>query len=398
VDFYADNYRCNPVPGAPSQEVDCVQNFSSGRCPARQTDPIDSATIASAITTEEPYNILAKWTSINTQCAAQNYGRWKRSNGASGMSKSEYDAFTSKVSAIRRVQDAHPKGPSKASKYYGSTLGTTNNQYSECPPGMVFGSADCNEKVGLCYDECMDGYEPVWYCSNGAATCSYDLRVFACRALCPNPNEGLGPWSPVDSPPLYTCKYDYPRNIVPSDPNLWVQCPDDGRYSILNSSPTDVSVTFSQAARKEPLCVRNTYLRQVTCPIGFIQTADSQNAATKCIKACNEGDTIITLPSGRVVCQQSPADNKRHDMDFVAVADSDQTKQQFQHRVLKRKNFTRGTGSDPNEGLQDPQTPPEGSTTTIVKIALIVLGVFAAFLLFKFITGRRSVPQPPNLQ
>ena len=106
----------------------------------------------------------------------------------------------------------------------------------------------------------------------------------------------------------------------------------------------------------------------------------------------------MTLPSG-VVCQSTPAQSKRHSIDFVAVADSDKTAPNFKHRVLTRHNFTRGLGSDANNGLSDPNTPglgPTGKTATAFGGVAVVL--LLGFAFFHYRSKRSAVKVPPKAE
>lgn len=262
--------------------------------------------------------------------------------------------------------------------------------YGQCPDGMSIGLAANKENEALCYDDCIKGYTSESFCANGAASCDPDQLVYICRASCPSHNEGLGPWMPVDSAPLFTCAYKYPQGTPPSDPNLWISCPDDGRFFVLQNSPTDISVTAATALRKEPLCVRKTYLRQSSCPNGFNAVTDTSKLVT-CIKACDSNEMIVTLPDNTVVCQATQSQSSRHDIDFVALADSSNCKAPFKHRILNRKNFTRGLGSDPNGGLSDPNAPKSPWYSSILTYLLIGVGIFVVFyVLKKFTSSKRS--------
>ena len=96
----------------------------------------------------------------------------------------------------------------------------STEQNGSCPRGMQPGVTSRQENTELCYDVCMPGYEEVSTCPNFAQTCSPNERSYLCRAKCPLPSEGLGPWKSIDSSPVFTCQYNYP-GPVPSDPNLW---------------------------------------------------------------------------------------------------------------------------------------------------------------------------------
>jgi hypothetical protein len=353
VDFYAMNHRC--AKDSQGNEIDCVQNFTPGRCPAPQTKPKVSTVFAYSpsldLGVSNVRSVNQSASSMNTQCAAKQAKDKK-------ITKEQYATIIQFRDAVSDYQN------SKAS---------ADAENGECPAGMAFGDSNCGESPHLCYDECVPGYEPVTFCSNGQKKCNIDQTVMACRALCPSHDEGLGPWREVNADPLFTCAYVYPQG-PPSDPNLWVPCPSDGRYNTLTSSPTDISLTAT--ARLEPLCIRSTYLRQSTCPNGYNGSSSASTGTTVCSAACNDTDVVITLPSGTVVCQSGPAHSKRHAIDFVAVADSDKTSAPFKSRVLTRQNFTRGLGTDANNGLRD----PKDSGTSTGAAAGIGFGSFGALI------------------
>jgi hypothetical protein len=343
-----------------------------GRCPAPQREPyssLDRAKSVSDLTTKlvNPQSVNVLWSSINTQAPAKLHKDFK-SNKTLGLHDQQYSTFQKNYDSIKAYQTS--------SKVYADPNAQT---YGQCPDTMVFGVSASKENSAFCYDTCMPGYEPVSYCSNGSPSCSQDLLVYACRALCPSKNEGLGPWAEVNQDPLFGCKYLYPQDKVPADPNLWESCPDDGRYFVLQSSPTDVAK--AAADRKEPMCVRKEYLRQITCPIGYNQDG------LKCIASCDANEVIVTLPSGTVVCQSPTPVNSsnRHEMDLAALADSHNSKREFRHRTLTRKNMTRGLGSDPNVGIPG---PPETLGVTATKAGFAVGGAGLFIFLFIFLTKK----------
>lgn len=385
VDFYATTDRCAKASyTAGSQtfdlELECAQNFHEGRCPALQKRPVGSSIFGFTLSMA-PYDVLAKRSSINTQCAAKRFREWATTG--LGLNLQDYNAYLTYLDSVQRYQAAHPRGPGKLS----SNVAAETDQYGECPAGMVFGDRDCDETPGICYDECMEGYEPVTFCANGAKTCALKDTVYACRAQCPAQDEGLGPWQAVNDGGVFTCRYQYPSGSPPTDPSLWVQCPDDGRYSTLTTTSTDVALTQAAANRTPPQCVRNMYLRQSTCPIGFNGNTDAATGLTRCSKACDADEVVLTLSDGTVACQAALKDTARHDFDFTAAADAQVTKPEFRHRVLRRKNYVRGRGSDPNQGLGDPDPTPEPQWLSIVKYAAIGIGVLLLVMLFRSSTS-----------
>jgi hypothetical protein len=368
VDIYATSNRCletDQVSNGAPITLNCVQDGSMGRCPSKATAPPKSSELAVRSGMSAP-EVPIKYSSLNGQCPSKN-----AKDGLNSYGGYLGGSFVSFSNAVKQYQQALGK-----SRQSTAPLG-------ECPAGMIFGDPNCAENAGLCYDACIDGYEPVVTCLNGSTTCADDSKIFSCRALCPSHEEGLGPWVEVNSPPLFTCAYSYPNGMSPTDPNLWTPCPDDGRYTSLENSPTDVAITFAAAARKEPLCVRSAYLRKSTCPVGYNETIDS-SGLTSCIQACDFNDIVVSLPDGTVVCQSSPTQNKRHEIDFVAVSDSSNAKAPFKHRVSQRKSFGRGFGTDPNV-----PTTPANTTSALLKAGGGVAAVGGVFLLLHLL-GRRK--------
>ena len=329
VDFYATSNRC-------ANGNNCIQNNTSGRCPLAQNKQNNSRIFAYNTETTQAENIPIRASSINTQCPLQKHA-----------------VTVAKVSA---VQDP------------------SSNILGECPSGMKFGATACKELQNLCYDECQKGYEPVTFCDNGQQQCAPENLIYACRAQCPSHNEGLGPWREINSDPIFTCAFNYPGNVAPADPNLWVQCPDDGRYFNLQSTASNDTV-LSTAARQESLCIRKTYLRRVTCPFGYTESGN------ECISACDSGDILVQKADGEYVCQGTNIDSSRHDLDLAALSDTTHAKEAFQKHVLLRKGFSRGLGSDPNSGLNSEMSKLDTAQTIIISIIAAIVVLIASHLL-----------------
>jgi len=183
VDFYAMSFRCKVLGGS---EIDCVQNNTPGRCPAPQVKPQKSTAFShspvSDLGTSPVAGIKQSYTSMNSQCAAKQF-KDKR------ISREQYASILQHRKSVEAYQNS-------------KSVGDAVN--GSCPDGMAFGDSSCGENTALCYDECAAGYEPVSFCANGQKTCNIDQTVMACRALCPNSDEGLGPWREVNADPLYT--------------------------------------------------------------------------------------------------------------------------------------------------------------------------------------------------
>lgn len=110
------------------------------------------------------------------------------------------------------------------------------------------------EVPGLCYDRCLPNFKPVRLCVTSATDISVanendanqcppnDLR-YGCLPDCPRN------WEPDNSTPgVYNCVYRYPgldKGKFPTDPALWVTCPEDGRFLISASSNTTLNAPIT---------------------------------------------------------------------------------------------------------------------------------------------------------
>lgn len=319
--FYADTNRCKPG-------TNCIQDNTPGRCPIAQK-PVNTSDIFSYSLNTPASKIPISYTSM--------------------------DPSTSQLNVIADAQKS------------------SDQNLGQCPPNMSFGLVNSKQLQKLCYDNCLPGYEPVEFCANGQSSCTNDNLIFSCRAQCPSHSEGLGPWREVNLDGIFTCAYNYPGNVVPSDPNLWATCPDDGRYTILqNLSASDASVLAS-AARKENLCIRKSYLRRVTCPLGFTENGQ------ECQSACDASDVLVELKSGEIICQGSNSQTSRHDIDLAALVDSHNSKQEFRSHVLTRKSFSRGLGTDPNVGVSNSLPLPSWFSWLVYLIVGIVVTITIIF-------------------
>ena len=365
VDFYATTNRCKESSHDPNIEQDCAQNYVHGRCPALQKEPVDSKKIQFTDTTS-PENVLLNYKSINTQCPLKRLKDY--TNGIQNNFPNEKFVLKAlQLANITQYQRSYPTGPNKISDNFG-------DKYYTCPDGMVIGDDGCGENNNICYDQCAEGYEPVTSCNNGSTTCSIENTVYSCMAKCPASTEGLGPWKENNKGSVHTCEYVYPQ--VPSDPSLWVPCPDDGRFTVLQNSPTDISL--APEARTPPLCLRKTYLRQSACFVSTNPISDPTTGLTMCVAACNANDIVITNKDGQVVCQSVILQTPTLQLDLVAVSDSENAKPEFRYRTMTRLNLVRGYGTDPNVGIADPQAPKEPQWASFLKWGLIALAVIIA--------------------
>ena len=366
VDFYATTNRCILEPNG-TQESDCALKYVPGRCPAIQRIPATSLILTQKVDIKsKQYNTVPiRADSINLTGDPQ---------------------LAEFVKGLKRYQD------SNAPVLQGTTVA--------CPQGMRItlpGTGDTNLNPHLCYDECLKGYEPFSFCNNGQASCSENNRVFACRAKCPDPSEGLGPWR--TSSDGLSCEYQYP-GVLPQDPSLWVLCPEDGRYAVLQASPSDIgTVVNSGVNRQPPMCVRNFYLKQSACPIGFNAVknagADAAKYALACAEACNSNEALI-LTNNSYVCQATSSGDQtsgRHDFDLIAASDTDRIADNFKSRVLTRKSFSKSVGQDPNNGLPNNDAPLPGQPTqgqSLTRLILLVVGGVALVLILKLFTGGKK--------
>jgi len=103
----------------------------------------------------------------------------------------------------------------------------------------------------------------------------------------------------------------------------------------------------------------------VTCPVGqnFVSTVvtdPTTSAPTQsCMAACNSNEAFVKQGS-TVTCQvmnpQNPQSSTRHEIDVIALGDQINTADPFKTRILKRKNFSKGPGTDPNIYLPSPSS------------------------------------------
>jgi hypothetical protein len=100
---------------------------------------------------------------------------------------------------------------------------------------------------------------------------------------------------------------------------------------------------------------------------------------------------IVTLEDGTVVCQNVNIQNSKYQVDLLAVSNSNDTKPEFQHRILRRLNLARGLGLDPNIGLQNPQAEPESPWLNYLKIAgVVILGIVLFIVIKGFVTPKKK--------
>lgn len=333
VDFYAMSGRCKTVNG---QEVNCAQNNIPGRCPVDEREALSSSTGVSANHSENTWSA----SSLNPDATSPSgYG------GSQAL-------FLANLSAYQ--------------KNYSDNRGPEQTPLISCPDGMVRGNSAIKELSQFCYDTCMTGYEPSYVCPNGASQCANPQ--FICIAKCPGPSEGLGAWISTYYENASTCKYKYPNNNLPTDPALFVACPDDGRFITQQVLQKGTNITI-------PECVKTTYLRNVTCPQGFLLGPNNQ-----CIQGCNSSETILNV-GGTMVCQGPVGDTGRHEIDLIAVSDRDRSAQNFKHRVLTRKSYGRGVGTDPGAYIES-STPTKIATYASIGGVVLLTG-FAAYHLLK---------------
>jgi len=378
VEFYAISNKCAVALDVMGNLVEkkCIQNETPGRCHLPFTVPskpnpnsllLFDNVLGLQVNNAPLQNINVKYSSIDLQGPKAMNKSFNQTE--IGLSNEEYKQFLTKYSALKEYQES-----------FGVPDGSL-----ECPEGMVLGNAALgltNESQNLCYDTCADGYEPISYCPNGALQCTN--YTFACRSMCPAKSEGLGPW--IDTPDP-GCAYQYPNNVIPADPNLWNSCPDDGRYYVQQSNTNDIQKA-SSSQRNPPVCLKKTYLRQITCPNNYNILLSKDSGGPVCSSACNSDEAFIKSSSNVYTCSTVGSQSENHSIDLQALADSNNASLAFKNKILKRKNFSKGFGVDPNQNL--PSTPSTSysanvnSTTVAVGslIGLVSLGLLT-FNLFK---------------
>lgn len=396
VDFYSTQFKCKAG-------VNCTQDFTTGRCPSARYTPQkmnDQRYGAQEVLNGlKPEDVLVHWSSLNTEGPARMAKMYTETKGARGLSPQQYAAWRSHYEAVKAYQTANPHGPNAKSRWHALKELGADSTWIRCPFGMVQGDESAMlENGNLCYDKCPDGYKADSYCANGAKDCPTAQRVHVCRAECPKQEEGLGPWVPINDPPLYACKYKYPKGESPKDPNLWVKCPDDGRFTVQTASSSDIATESSALARAEPMCVRNTFLRYITCPVGFNEYTDPTTGVTNCVQACNAESMVFQLEDTKTgamdwYCQSGGVQDGRYTVDVPAAADTGALPE-FSNRVLRRLNFPKGTGIDPTTGLSSSSGTGSsgGSNNSGLLIGLGGGGVFfilAAVVLF-FLLRRKK--------
>jgi hypothetical protein len=396
LDYYSTQFKCR-TDAKSRTPVNCTQDFTNGRCPATRYTPqkMNEHRYGPNVVQEgtKPEDVLIHWSSINTIAPARLAKRYTDTNGAQGMSPQQYAAWRSHYEAVKAYQTANPNGPNAKSKWSALKEIGADGEWIRCPFDMHIGdSSTMHENGNLCYDNCPPGYSAVDYCSNGATDCPDSQKVHACRAECPKQDEGLGPWQEVNDPPLYACKYRYPKGTPPADPNLWVKCPEDGRFTVQTSSSSDIATESSAAERLQPMCVRNTFLRYITCPIGFNEVTDPATGVTNCIKACNAESMVYQLEdtaSGTTewFCQSGGVQDGRYSFDVAAATDTG-AKPEFSGRVLRRKNFPLGTGLDATSGITNGK--PTNTTGGPIPILAVVGGLVLIVILLAFLKGRKK--------
>jgi hypothetical protein len=233
-----------------------------------------------------------------------------------------------------------------------------------CPDGMVTALPNTLEKTGYCYDECPTGFNSAEICrTTGEMTLSGTLQCqdtdiqYICVADCP-----AGWRSKVLTGNIQTCEYIYPNNKVPSDPALFVPCPDNGTF--LPFTMSDTTGPLGQSLKPTPpICVRKVIQRNSACPKNYFEVNG------QCIEGCQQGYIPIKQSDGTFTCMQScPTDNR-----MSSGMESMQSPGLQDDAQCIRKPQTNGPGLDPVSLLHSQDT------SGIEKGFIILAIVFVSF-------------------
>lgn len=256
-----------------------------------------------------------------------------------------------------------------------------------CPQDMVIALPNTDEKAGFCYDVCDPLFNSAEICRNTgqvrqgttepALQCQDAEIQNICIAKCPD-----GWRSKVISSgkqPVYTCEYIYPNNVVPSDPNLFVDCPSNGTFLVQTLGDT-VGPDGNPLPPTPDICVRKIYQRNESCPLNYTY-AETATGPT-CLENCQDGTmpieiilngvpTIFCIGSG----PQTGAERYAQSLDsmYNNVGNTKQPGSQ-----LIRKNQTTGYGYDPIDMFAASNSSATNSSITTLGVifGVIVLILF----------------------
>lgn len=268
---------------------------------------------------------------------------------------------------------------------------STVNAYPEpttqitCPTGMVVGLPFTDEKPGFCYDVCNDLFNSAEICrttgqvrqsiSDPTLQCDTNDIQPICIANCP---AGWKSKVLTGGPqPVYTCEYIYPNNVVPTDPNLFKDCPSNGTFIV--QEPGDAIGPAGNPLPPTPqTCVRKIYQRNVSCPLNYTYAKILGNDT--CLENCQDGTVpieIIVEGIPVIFCTGTGPIEDRYiqglDSMYNNVNNSLQPSSQF-----VRKNQTNGFGYDPLQLFQ----ASNGTVSSISTLA-VIFGAFLVILLLQ---------------
>jgi ferredoxin len=254
---------------------------------------------------------------------------------------------------------------------------------------MISNLPGTGEAVGFCYDECPVKFNSAELCVTnnelsfvGPPNCApKDIR-YVCVADCP------GGYTEVtvnaQGQKMLTCAYKYPNNIVPFDPNLFVQCPIDGTMIQVDLSET-TTPNGTNVNPKPPVCIRKIFQRNVSCPQDYIYVPPdftvSPPVGAQCVQNCPAG-SVPVWQNGAITCMSTCPQDGRFAQDYHSTYTSASILPEFRDANCIRKTFSPGDGADPNE-----LAPQPNANSDARNIGLIILAVFIGFLVlskFKF--------------
>ena len=247
----------------------------------------------------------------------------------------------------------------------GNSNGPSPFSTIDCPAGMKTALPSTREKKGFCYDECPDLFVAAEVCrttgeiaitSTDPLNCpDADVQPI-CIASCPSG------WSSKRKHGANTCEYVYPNNVVPTDPDLFQNCPDTGAFI---TAPAQGG-TYTQVVPVPPICLRKQFQRNISCPVNYILFNG------ECIENCKDNAFPI-VKNGTITCvNQCPMDSRfEHSLDFNinnSLSDSQ----------CIRKSQTTGNGLDPLD-------PFDTSDVTNRVLLFLIIGVVGFLFLRRFI-------------
>ena len=236
-----------------------------------------------------------------------------------------------------------------------------------CPDGMQIGLPNTGEETNRCYDVCPTNFSPAEVCrKTGEMTQGTPLTCenqgFVCVADCPNG------WQPKDVNGIQTCEYIYPNNKVPTDPALFVKCPDNGAFT--NMELTDSTApNGAPMVPKPPVCIRKMIERNISCMVNFI---DIQGV---CWQGCAADQVPVLVPGGSTpfVCLEvCPTDGR-----FTNGLDALYNPGLQSDPICIRQNMTNGLGFDPMDVVNS------ADTTGPSKVAIGIGASFIGFLVLQ---------------